>query len=103
MVASWRTATPTPSAAASSPASATAAVASSVNTGLVPPLPQMKEFPVGDGQGPHDVAPAVDGGVWYTAQRTGELGYLDPKTGAYRMINLGNRSAPHGANGGPDG
>ena len=98
-----RTATPTPSAAASSPASATAAVAPSVNTGPVPPLPQMKEFPVGDGQGPHDVAPAVDGGVWYTAQRTGELGYLDPKTGAYRMIKLGSGSAPHGIIVGPDG
>jgi virginiamycin B lyase len=61
------------------------------------------EFKVGAGQGPHDVAPAVDGGVWYTAQRTGELGYLDPKTGTYRMINLGVGSAPHGVIVGPDG
>jgi len=61
------------------------------------------EFKVGSGQGPHDVAPAVDGGVWYTAQRTGELGYLDPKTGAYRMTNLGTGSAPHGVIVGPDG
>ncbi|MEP6695201.1 MAG: hypothetical protein ABJB39_11220, partial [Chloroflexota bacterium] len=38
---------------------------------------KLVEFPVGRGQGPHDVAPAPDGGVWYTAQRTGELGYLD--------------------------
>ena len=98
-----RTATPTPSAAASSPATATAAVPPSVNTGPVPPLPQMKEFPVGAGQGPHDVAPAVDGGVWYTAQRTGELGYLDPKTGATRMTKLGNGSAPHGVIVGPNG
>ena len=63
----------------------------------------LSEYPVGKGQGPHDVAPAADGGIWYTAQRTGELGYLDPKTGAYRMIKLGNGSAPHGVIVGPDG
>lgn len=63
----------------------------------------LSEYPVGKGQGPHDVAPAADGGVWYTAQRTGELGYLDPKTGAYRMIKLGAGSAPHGVIVGPDG
>ena len=64
---------------------------------------QVVEFPVGRGQGPHDVAPAADGGVWYTAQRTGELGYLDPKTGATRMVKLGSGSAPHGVIVGPDG
>jgi len=64
---------------------------------------EVVEFPVGRGQGPHDVAPAVDGGVWYTAQLSGELGYLDPKTGATRMIRLGTGSAPHGVIVGPDG
>jgi virginiamycin B lyase len=64
---------------------------------------KLVEFPVGRGQGPHDVAPAPDGGVWYTAQRTGELGYLDPKTGATRMVKLGSGSAPHGVIVGPDG
>jgi len=64
---------------------------------------RLVEFPVGRGQGPHDVAPAPDGGVWYTAQRTGELGYLDPKTGATRMVRLGPGSAPHGVIVGPDG
>ncbi len=64
---------------------------------------KLVEFPVGRGQGPHDVAPAPDGGVWYTAQRTGELGYLDPKTGATRMVTLGSGSAPHGVIVGPDG
>ena len=63
----------------------------------------LSEYPVGKGQGPHDVAPAADGGVWYTAQRTGELGYLDPKTGATRMVKLGPGSAPHGVIVGPDG
>jgi virginiamycin B lyase len=33
------------------------------------------------GSHPHDVAPATDGGVWYTAQRLGALGHLDPKSG----------------------
>lgn len=31
--------------------------------------------------GIHDLAPAPDGGVWFTAQRSGHLGYFDPKTG----------------------
>jgi streptogramin lyase len=29
------------------------------------------------GAGPHDVAPAADGGIWCTAQRAGYLGHLD--------------------------
>lgn len=61
------------------------------------------QFAVGRGQGPHDVAPAADGGVWYTAQRSGELGYLDPTTGATRMVPLGAGSSPHGVIVGPDG
>ena len=48
------------------------------------------------GSGPHDVAPAADGGVWFTAQRRGQLGWLDPKTGQTKMIGLGAGSAPHG-------
>ena len=31
--------------------------------------------------GIHDLAPAPDGGVWFSAQRSGHLGYFDPKTG----------------------
>jgi virginiamycin B lyase len=63
----------------------------------------MKEFPVPAGSGPHDVAPAADGGVWFTAQRSGQLGWLDPKTGQTNMIGLGAGSAPHGVILGPDG
>ena len=63
----------------------------------------MQEFSVPRGQGPHDVAPARDGGVWYTAQLSGELGWLDPKTGATKMTRLGSGSAPHGVIVGPDG
>jgi virginiamycin B lyase len=63
----------------------------------------LQEFAVGRGQHPHDVAPAVDGGVWYTAQLTGELGWLDPKTSATKMTKLGAGSSPHGVIVGPDG
>src|SRR5688572_32696355 len=37
-----------------------------------------------------------------SAQSTGELGYLDPKTGATRMVRLGSGSSPHGVIVGPD-
>ncbi len=57
---------------------------------------EMQRFAVPAGAGPHDVAPAADGGVWYTAQRQGALGHLDPKTGKTRQIALGAGSAPHG-------
>lgn len=61
------------------------------------------EFPVPSGSRPHDVAPAEDGTIWYTAQGTGELGQLDPSTGDTYHIHLGNGSAPHGVIVGPDG
>lgn len=60
-------------------------------------------FPVPEGAGPHDVAPAPDGTVWYTAQRQGALGRLDPATGRVDQISLGRDSAPHGVIVGPDG
>jgi virginiamycin B lyase len=62
-----------------------------------------REYPLPAGKAPHDVAPARGGGVWYTAQATGELGWLDPKTGRTRHIALGSGSAPHGVILGPDG
>jgi virginiamycin B lyase len=62
-----------------------------------------REYPVPAGAHPHDVAPARDGGVWYTAQGSGELGWLNPKTGMTRHIPLGDGSAPHGVIVGPDG
>ena len=34
--------------------------------------------------GIHDVAPAPDGGVWFSAQRSGDLGWFDPKTARCR-------------------
>jgi virginiamycin B lyase len=64
---------------------------------------EVREYPVPAGAHPHDVAPARDGGVWYTAQGSGELGWLNPKTGVTRHIPLGEGSAPHGVIVGSDG
>jgi virginiamycin B lyase len=63
----------------------------------------IREYPVPPGSHPHDVAPAPDGGVWYTAQHAAALGRLDPKTGTTRHIPLGPGSSPHGVIVGPDG
>ena len=64
---------------------------------------RVREYPVPAGSHPHDVAPAPDGTVWYTAQATGKLGRLDPFTGNVKEIPLGDGSAPHGVIVGPDG
>ena len=62
----------------------------------------MQAYPLPTGSRPHDVAPALDGGVWYTAQGSGELGWLDPATGNTRHTPLGTGSRPHGVIVGPD-
>ena len=59
-------------------------------------------FDVPRGAHPHDVAPAPDGKVWYTAQAQGALGMLEPKTGKLMQISLGRDSVPHGVIVGPD-
>lgn len=64
---------------------------------------EVQYFNVPKGDHPHDVAPAPDGTVWYTGQRAGVLGRLDPKTGLVERIPLGEGSAPHGVIVGPDG
>jgi virginiamycin B lyase len=64
---------------------------------------EIKYFTVPSGAHPHDVAPAPDGTVWYTAQYQGALGILDPKTGKATQIPLGSDSSPHGVIAGPDG
>jgi virginiamycin B lyase len=63
----------------------------------------MRDYKLPEGMGPHDVAPAPDGGVWFTAQPKGLLGHLDPKTGKVETVDLGEGSAPHGVIIGPDG
>lgn len=63
----------------------------------------VQSFPVPAGAHPHDVAPAPDGAVWYTAQHQEALGRLDPASGETRHIHLGSGSRPHGVIIGPDG
>jgi virginiamycin B lyase len=63
---------------------------------------EVQYFNVPHGDHPHDVAPAADGTVWYTGQRAGVLGRLDPNTGQVERIPLGQGSAPHGVIIGPD-
>jgi virginiamycin B lyase len=53
-------------------------------------------FAVPAGSRPHDVAPAADGGVWFTAQGAGYLGHLDPVSGRVIRVPLGPGAAPHG-------
>jgi virginiamycin B lyase len=82
--------------ASAGPALATddAASASPAPTGAAPSLPSspgptpsvtiqlaIRELTVPAGSRPHDVSPATDGGIWYTAQSSGELGHIDLVTG----------------------
>ncbi len=92
---------PTTTAAASSPITLFPSPAASTTATAFPIT--LQEYDVTHGSHPHDVAPAADGGIWYTAQTAGELGYLDPTTGRTRQIKLGSGSAPHGVIVGPDG
>jgi virginiamycin B lyase len=66
------------------------------------PAGQVAYYDVPHGARPHDVAPAADGTVWYTAQGQGAIGILDPKSGKAVQIALGPDSAPHGVIVGPD-
>ena len=71
--------------------------------GETPPSSPVQAYDVADGSRPHDVAAADDGGVWFTGQRGGFLGHLNPSTGAVKQVALGAGSAPHGVIIGPDG
>jgi virginiamycin B lyase len=64
---------------------------------------EVRYFDVSKGDGPHDVAAAPDGAIWYTGQLAGVLGRLDPNSGAVERIPIGSGSAPHGVIIGPDG
>ncbi|MFN2556139.1 MAG: lyase [Nitriliruptorales bacterium] len=64
---------------------------------------QFSVYTVPAGSRPHDVAPAADGRLWYTAQGAAALGILDPETATTRHVSLGQGSAPHGVIVGPDG
>ena len=80
-----------------------AALAVAMSSGTVYAKMVMQTFPVLAGAGAHDVYPAPDGTVWFTAQSAGKLGHLDPRTGKSDLIALGPGAAPHGVIVGPDG
>lgn len=52
--------------------------------------------------GIHDLAPAPDGGVWFSAQASGHLGWFEPATARTELVPLGPGSSPHGVIQGPD-
>ncbi|MBO0756646.1 MAG: lyase, partial [Bradyrhizobiaceae bacterium] len=60
------------------------------------PAAEMKFYQLPPNTYPHDVAPAPDGTVWYTAQSAGFLGRFDPEGGKSAEIPLGPHAAPHG-------
>ena len=65
----------------------------------------VQEYPVPGRHGVHDVwADAAPGGpVWISAQGSGNLGILDPKSGKFEFVPLGSGSSPHGVVAGADG
>ena len=65
----------------------------------------VQEYKVPPGHRVHDVwADAKpDGPVWISAQGSGNLGILDPKSGKIEFVPLGRGSAPHGVIAGADG
>src|SRR5918996_6199478 len=110
LVACAAPASPSVSASLTTASPAPSPTATSTETQSPGPTPtpgeptfEVATFPLPAGSGPHDVAPATDGGVWYTAQDSGELGWLDPETGEARGVALGVGSRPHGVIVGPDG
>ncbi len=65
----------------------------------------VQEYPLPRGHHVHDVwADAAPGGpVWFSAQGSGHLGILDPKSGKVEFVALGSGSSPHGVTAGEDG
>jgi virginiamycin B lyase len=65
----------------------------------------VQEYAVPRGHRIHDVwaDAAPDGPVWFSAQASGNLGILDPKSGKVQFVPLGAGSAPHGVIAGADG
>ena len=86
---------------------AAAAVASAwplLPAGVLAQPAAMRSWPLGTARrtGIHDLAPAPDGGIFFTAQASGHLGWFDPKGGRSELVALGSGSSPHGVIQGPD-
>jgi virginiamycin B lyase len=58
----------------------------------------IQEYLIPRGHRVHDVwaDAAPNGPVWFSAQGSGHLGILDPKTGRVELVALGPGSSPHG-------
>ena len=95
------TATEPPSDGATTSSGPTSSTASP--TGATTSAGRLQVYQVPAGSHPHDVAPARDGGVWFTGQHAGFLGHLDPANGAVTQVPLGAGSRPHGVIVGADG
>src|SRR5690348_17999332 len=67
-----------------------AVLAVAMSGGTVHAKMVVQTFPVLAGAGVHDVFPAPDGTVWFTAQSAGKLGRLDPRTGKSDLNRAGS-------------
>jgi len=65
----------------------------------------VQEYAIPKGLYAHDVwaDPSPGGPVYFSAQRSGHLGILDPRTGKVETVALGGGSSPHGVIMGADG
>lgn len=83
---------------------AVTAVAALPSVSLAQAAPTLQSWKLATSRrtGIHDVAPAPDGGVWFSAQASGHLGWFDPATGRTELVALGSGSSPHGVVQGPD-
>jgi virginiamycin B lyase len=65
----------------------------------------VQEYPIPSSLFAHDLwaDAAPNGPVYFSAQRSGHLGILDPKSGKVETVALGSGSSPHGVIAGPDG
>ena len=66
---------------------------------------RVQEYPIPPGHRVHDVwaDASPDGPVWFSAQGSGHLGILDPKSGKLEFVPLGPGSSPHGVIAAEDG
>jgi len=66
---------------------------------------RVQEYAIPSGHRVHDVWADKDPGgpIWFSAQGSGNLGILDPKSGKVEFVKLGTGSSPHGVIAGEDG
>ncbi len=64
---------------------------------LDPETGEFKQYPLGEGTGPHTLIVDDDGTVWYAGNRVRHIGKLDPETGEIEKIMMPNEQArdPH--------